>query len=70
METTTAWYASQPDARAVSAGHVEHALEVAARCELAHLAEGGGQGQVSKYTRYMYNDDPLWQRGPHTRTHK
>ena len=31
--------ASQPDARAVSAGHVEHALEIAARGELAHLAE-------------------------------
>ena len=24
--------------------------------------------QVSKYTRYMYNDDPLRQRRPHTRT--
>ena len=22
-----------------------------------------------QYTRYMYNDDPLWQRGPHTHTH-
>ena len=23
---------------------------------------------LTMYTRYMYNDDPLWQRGPHTRT--
>ena len=28
------------------------------------------EGSVeSKYTRYMYNDDPLRQPGPHTHTH-
>ena len=26
------------------------------------------QFYLGKYTRYMYNDDPLWQRRPHTRT--
>ena len=32
------------------------------------IMPGDGVEGPSKYTRYMYNDDPLWQRGPHTRT--